>query len=302
MPKHPRLSGVFAAAVTPLTAQGDPDLDALPALLEFLADRGCHGVLVLGTTGEGPSFSVAERIEVIQAAVRIRETRPSLKLLAGTGCASLSDTVAVTRAAFDAGVDGTVTLPSFYYKGQKPAQVSEYFRRVIRQAVPSDGCFLFYHIPNVSGVPVPAETIDQLRKEFPRQVTGLKDSSASLDEARAFGERFGDLSVFSGTDSLFSKALAAGASGCITAMANVASPCLREVWDARLDGRPALEAQARLNAAREVQDHYPAAPALKAMLARRYGFPLWPVRPPLLPLDEAAAERFTAEMSAALGE
>jgi hypothetical protein len=59
------LSGVFAAAVTPLTPDLSPDLEALPPLLEFLADRGCHGALVLGTTGEGPSFTVAE--EILQA-------------------------------------------------------------------------------------------------------------------------------------------------------------------------------------------------------------------------------------------
>src|SRR5690348_10877630 len=87
------LEGVIAAAVTPLDANAAPDLAALPKLIDFLAGRGCHGVLVLGTTGEGPSFSVAERIAVIREAARYRtEAKPGLKILAGTGCANLADT------------------------------------------------------------------------------------------------------------------------------------------------------------------------------------------------------------------
>src|SRR4051812_33442546 len=92
-PLLPDLRGIYAAAVTPLESSGQPALGALPALLEHLASRGCHGALVLGTTGEGPSFSVAERKAVIREAVAYRDAaRRPFRILAGTGCASLSDT------------------------------------------------------------------------------------------------------------------------------------------------------------------------------------------------------------------
>src|SRR5260221_6697084 len=95
------LEGVFAAAVTPLDASAAPDLAALPTLIDFLAGRGCHGVLLLGTTGEGPSFSVRERIEVVREGLRYRAAAwPKLQVLPGTGCANLSDTIELTRAAF----------------------------------------------------------------------------------------------------------------------------------------------------------------------------------------------------------
>src|SRR4051812_5864862 len=100
-PQSNDLRGIYAAAVTPLDSAGRPAVDALPGLLEHLATRGCHGALLLGTTGEGPSFSIAERKAVIREAVAYRDaSRRPFKILAGTGCASLSDTIELTRAAF----------------------------------------------------------------------------------------------------------------------------------------------------------------------------------------------------------
>jgi len=90
--QHP-LAGVYAAAVTPLRVQPDPslDLEAVPVLLKFLASRGCHGIVLFGTTGEGPSFSPTEREMLMRSACEIRESMPGFRLLAGTGTPSLSE-------------------------------------------------------------------------------------------------------------------------------------------------------------------------------------------------------------------
>ena len=196
------LSGIFAAAVTPLTASGLPDLDALPALLDFLAGRGCHGVLVLGTTGEGPAFSVAERRTIIGAAVSYKDAgHKSLKILAGTGCASLTDTIELTRAAFDLGVDGVVTLPAFFYKGVEPEGLASYFGQIVQAAVPADGRLLLYHIPQTSGVGIPAAAVAALRERFPQQVYGMKDSQDDLPHLLATTQQFPGFRVFAGSDS-----------------------------------------------------------------------------------------------------
>ena len=87
-------NGVYAAVVTPYDATGEnPSAEQLAACLQQLADRGCHGALLAGTTGEGPSLSVAQRRSLFQAAV---EANSGLTLLAGTGAASLDDTVTLT--------------------------------------------------------------------------------------------------------------------------------------------------------------------------------------------------------------
>ena len=159
MTRHP-LTGVYAAALTPLreaSPKGDDhasnlDLEAVAPYLAFLASRGCHGALLFGTTGEGPSFSPAERGAVWQTAVRVREQFPNFKLLAGTGTPSLTETIELTRAAFDLGYDGVVTLPPYYFRKATDEGIFHWFRELIQKAVPADGYLLGYHFPTVAGI------------------------------------------------------------------------------------------------------------------------------------------------------
>ncbi len=282
------LTGVFAAAVTPLKPDFSLDLEGLSGLLDFLARRGCHGALLLGTTGEGPSFSTDERLAIFQTALKVRQIHPGFRLLAGTGTPSLTETLAITKAAFDLGMDGVVVLPPYYYRKVSDEGLFAWFTQVLRQAVPEGGALLGYNIPPVTGVPLSPDLLSRLKDAFPDRFAGLKDSSGDATFAQQLGERFGnELVVFTGNDRLFSLALDMKASGCITAMANVASPLLREVWDSFHAGQPAPEAQQRLNAARDVMERYPPAPPLlKALLAQKHGFPAWSVRPPLVPMPE----------------
>lgn len=279
---HP-LAGVYAAAVTPLTPNDTPDLEALPDLLTFLAERGAHGALILGTTGEGPSFSPQERLAIYRTATQVRQTHPNFRLLAGTGTPSWTETADLTRSAFDLGFDGVVVLPPYYIRTAPEDGLFTWFRRVITRAVPTDGYLLAYHIPQVSGVGVSLDLLARLKDAFPQRFAGLKDSTGDPQHARALGERFGDdLLALSGNDRLLTHALQHHAGGCITALANLHSPDLRRVWDTFQQGQPDAEAQARLDAARAELDSHPPAPVyLKRQLHRQHGFPLWPVRPPL---------------------
>jgi 4-hydroxy-tetrahydrodipicolinate synthase len=284
MESTPHLAGVFAAALTPLTQNHSPDYPSVPVFLKFLAERGCHGALLLGTTGEGPSFSGPEKLAILETALLVKQEYPDFKLLLGTGSPSLDETIQLTRAAFERGADGVVVLPPYYFRKAAEEGLLAWFSRVLENAVPDGGCFLAYHIPAVTGVPVSADLLARLKDAFPRRFQGLKDSSGDPEHTAMLGKRFGnDLLVFNGSDRLFSHALANGAAGCITAMANLYSPDLRQVWDAFQDGKPDPQVQARLDAARAVMDRFPpAAPLLKALLARRHAFPLWPVCPPLM--------------------
>ena len=293
-----RISGVFAASLTPLKSDFSPDLDALPGYLDFLAGRGCHGALLLGTTGEGPSFSPPQREEIYQAAARVREAHPDFTLLAGTGTPSLDETVALTRLAFELGFDGVVVLPPYYYRNATEEGLFRWYEHVIQQAVPAGGAFFGYHIPSVSGVPLSLSLLSRLKDAFPDRFYGIKDSSANADHARQLGERFGkDLAVLTGNDRLFTLALENGASGCITAPANLISPILRKIWDAYQAGNPDTAAQEQATSIREKMDRFqPFPPLLKALLAAHYNFPCWPVAPPLMPLSATVADIATADV------
>ncbi len=292
------LSGVFAAAVTPLGPDGAPDLDAIAPFLGFLAGRGCHGALLLGTTGEGPSFSPSERAAIYRAALAVRESYPEFRLLAGTGTPSLTETIELTRLAFDLGYDAVVTLPPYYFRAATEEGLFSWFRELIAAAVPSDGLLLGYHFPGVAGIGFTLPLLARLKDEFPQQFAGLKDSSHDRAFAQALGQRFGKvLAVFSGTDSDFSFALENQAAGCITAPANLISPWLRSVYDGFARHSEVLVAQASVSAQRHILEEYqPFPPTLKALLSRLHQKPRWAVRAPLVPISPAQEEKAAAEL------
>jgi len=294
------LRGVYAAALTPLKADFSPDLAAIPEYLTFLAQRGCHGALILGTTGEGPSFAAHERIAIFRAALPVRDQFPDFRLLAGTGTPSLEETATLTQGAFDLGFDGVVTLPPYYFRNATEEGLLAWFSEVIRRSVPAGEAFLGYHFPSASGIPLSTNLLSHLKDTFPRRFAGLKDSSGDPQHARRLGQIFGDeLLVLTGNDRLLSLALDSGASGCITAMASLRSPDLRAVWDAHQNSEDTAPAQERLNAARSVLDQYaPFAPTLKSLLPIFHDIPRWSVRPPLIPLTAELSRKAAAEFRA----
>jgi len=297
---HP-LAGVYAAAVTPLRERPDSslDLESVPLLMSFLASRGCHGMVLFGTTGEGPSFSPTEREALMRSARAHRELLPGFRLIAGTGTPSLSETIDLTRLAFDLGYDAVLVLPPYYFRKATDEGLFNWFSEVIKKAVPLKGYLLGYHFPNVAGIGFSIELLARLKDAFPAQFTGIKDSSHDLVLASSLGEKFGsDFVVLTGTDSYLQLAMQNKAAGCITAPANVISPDLREVWDLIQEGKDASEAQMRVTKKRDILDKYPPfPPTLKALLHRLHGLPRWSVKPPLEEMSDNMEEQLVNEMA-----
>ncbi|HZJ22499.1 MAG TPA: dihydrodipicolinate synthase family protein, partial [Anaerolineales bacterium] len=273
---HP-LAGVYAAAVTPLREiHGSTlDLESVPVLLNFLASRGCHGAVLFGTTGEGPSFSPSEREALMRAASAYRDELPGFRLIAGIGTPSLSETIELTKLAFDLGYDAALALPPYYFRNATDTGLFNWFSELINKAVPSDKYLLGYHFPRVAGIGFSIELLARLKDAFPTQFAGIKDSSHDAELARNLGEKFGyDMVALTGTDSYVQLAMQNKAAGCITAPANILSPDLRTVWDLMREGKDTSQAQARVTQQREILDKYPPfPPTLKAMLHRLYGLP-----------------------------
>src|SRR5215469_12529053 len=106
--------GIFAASLTPLTLDLMIDHAAFLRHCRWLLRHGCHGIALFGTTGEGPSFSLAERSEALERV--IAGGIPPAALMIGTGCSALGDTVELTRHAVELGCPGVLTLPPFFFK------------------------------------------------------------------------------------------------------------------------------------------------------------------------------------------
>ena len=304
---HP-LAGVYAAAVTPLRdaslngnrRESTLDLESVPILLKFLASRGCHGAVLFGTTGEGPSFSPSEREALMRAARDAREQLPGFRLIAGTGTPSLSETIELTKLAFDLGFEAALVVPPYYFRKATDDGLFDWFDELIHKAVPSDKYILGYHFPQVAGIGLSIELLARLKDAFPTQFAGIKDSSHDADLARNLGEKFGyDLAVLNGTDSYLQLAMQNKAAGCITAPANLISHDLSKVWDLMNAGGDATEAQERVSKQRHILEKYPFFPAtLKSLLHRLHGLPRWSVKPPLEDLSDELVQSAEAQMKA----
>jgi 4-hydroxy-tetrahydrodipicolinate synthase len=295
---HP-LAGVYAAAVTPLKLDSNLDLETVPVFLRFLAARGCHGALFFGTTGEGPSFSPKERETLLRSVRVYRQQLPGFRLLAGTGTPSLSETIDLTKLAFDIGYDGVVVLPPYYFRKATDEGLFKWFSELITKAVPANKYLLGYHIPSATGVGFSLDLIARLKDAFPTQFAGIKDSSHDEAYTAALGQRFGkDLLVLNGTDSHFHHALKNHAQGAITALANLFSEDLREIWDLYQQDKDPSEAQVRVTEKRHILEKYiPFPPTLKALLHRLHDMPHWTVKPPLEEMDVALIEQAIKELT-----
>lgn len=298
---HP-LAGVYAAAVTPIKPDSSLDLEAVPTLLRFLASRGCHGALIFGTTGEGPSFSPREREVLMRSARVYRQQLPGFKLLAGTGTPSLSESIELTKLAFELGYDGVVVLPPYYFRKATDEGLFNWFSELITKAVPADKYLLGYHIPVMTGISFSLDLLAQLKERFPAQFAGIKDSSHDENFAVELGKRFGnDLLVLNGTDSYFQHALKNHAQGAITAPANLISENLRQIWDLFQQGKDPSKIQEKVTEQRNLLERYsPIAPILKELLHKIHDLPRWSVRPPLEEADEKILAEVLAEFSATI--
>ena len=290
------LSGVIPAVATPLSEDDQPDLEMLQRHLHSLEEDGCSGVLLMGTTGEGPSFGLDERETIIREG---KSAAGSMKVLAGTGCASLTDTKHLTRRAFELGVDAVLVAPPLYYKDVSDAGLLAYYRRLIVEAVPEDGPVLLYHIPQMTHVPISLALLDDLAAQSDAPVAGIKDSSGDLTHLMALCEREPQLRVFTGNDSHFLSALQCGAAGCITAASNAFAPLAVAVFRVFNEGKDAAQLQDKLSEVREVLGAFqPFAASIKHLLAKRYGSKGWSVRPPLLPLTPRKQQELMQQLAA----
>ena len=276
--------GVIVAAVTPFTLDDRPDLNNLQLLIQTLYREGVDGILLLGTTGEGVSLSFEEQEAVIEAGMEVSR---DMIMMVGSGCASLPDTIRLTRRAFELGADAVVTVPPFYFKKFTNTGLFEYFRRVIDEAVPEGKHLFLYDIPQTTAIPIQYELVSRLLEYSESRLGGIKDSTGDLAHATEWCQKFPQLRIFVGTDKLLLPGMQAGAAGCITAGANLCAKLAVEVYRTYHQGRDASAIQTQLTAARTALEKYLPFPAtLKSILAMRYGTPGWNVRPPLIPLTE----------------
>ena len=288
------MSGVLTPVITPFDRDLSPDRNKLVKQCQWLLSQQV-GLAVFGTNSEANSLSVEEKIDLLDALID-GGIEPS-RLMPGTGCCSLADSVKLTAHALKLGCAGVLMLPPFYYKDVSDAGLFASYAEVIERVGASDLNIYLYHIPPVAQVGLSVDLIERLVVAYPDTVVGIKDSSGDWENTSRMLERQWDnFATFVGSETFLLANMRAGGAGCISATANVNPAAIRELY-ASWESEGADERQRSLDAVRSVVAEFPMIPALKSIVGHFSGDGTWgTVRPPLVPLADNAARELMEKL------
>jgi 4-hydroxy-tetrahydrodipicolinate synthase len=290
-----RISGVLSPVVTPFKADLSPDAEQFIRQCRWLLSQNV-GLAVFGTNSEANSLSTEEKIELLDRL--IAAGIDPARMMPGTGCCALTDSVRLTRHAVKLGCGGVLMLPPFYYKGVSDDGLFRSFAEVVERVGDAGLRVYLYHIPPVSNVPITLPLVERLLKAYPGVIAGAKDSSGDWNNTKAMLDRFAPagFDVFPGAETFLLAGMRHGGAGCISATANVNPAAIARLYDSWR--APDADAQQqRLDEIRGTFAKYPMIPALKAAVAHWSGIAEWAtVRPPLVALTPAQASALVSDL------
>jgi 4-hydroxy-tetrahydrodipicolinate synthase len=230
----------WVAASTPCDKNLNFDPELYKDVLAYLKQKGADGVVVLGTTGEFPSFSFAERKKIAETAFKHRN---GLNIIVSPGTSNFPETLELSQHAQDNGADGLLIVPPFYYKHPQLEGLTKYFSLIFEKlTIPIN----LYHIPFASGIPISLELMHSLEK-YPN-LAGIKDSRSDEDEYHKFVAEFPKLNMRTGTTTNLKYALDHGM-GAILAEGNNFTTQIAAVFAAKRAGKDIAEPLAKLETA-----------------------------------------------------
>jgi 4-hydroxy-tetrahydrodipicolinate synthase len=256
---EPIRAGVHVAAITPFTREGTIDAPYFVRLLAHFEAHGAQGVVVAGSTGEGPSLSAPEKAQLYELAV---QGRGRLQVIAGVLSCSLDETLYLARQAAKVGCDALMVAPPFYYPATLEGLVA-YYRAVLDASrLP----VILYNIPQRTRVKLTPALVDALVQH--PNLQGIKDSSGSVRSMRQFLKYAPRLRVWVGEEKLLLQCLQGGGAGTISGLANVYLPRMVALCHALSSrGRTARGLQTLVDAAADAIDAFPAPANFKYALA-----------------------------------
>src|SRR5438132_1391998 len=289
-----RIRGVLAPVAMPFKADLSPDSERFVAHCRWLLSQNC-GLAVFGTNSEANSMSAEERMTLLDALVAAG--MDSARMMPGTGCCSISETVELTAHAVNHGCAGVLMLPPFYYKNVGEEGLYRYFSEVVQRVGDTRLRIYLYHIPPVAVVGITTGLVERLLAAYPNAIAGMKDSSGDWNNTRMFLDAFVTASpartgfdVFVGSESFLLANMRNGGVGTISATANVNPAAVHKLYT-EFKNSDADQQQSKLNVVRQVfsSRKFPSMiGALKQAIAIYGEDPAWvKVRPPLVELTGA---------------
>ena len=214
-----KFEGTYVAMVTPFDNDGKIDEEGFRSNINFLIDKGVSGLVGAGTTGESATLSHDEHQRVIE--ILVDEVDGRVETIAGTGSNATLEAFSLTKFAYDAGVDAALLITPYYNKPQQHALVEHY--KFIAENV--DIPVIAYNVPSRTGINMDVETIVEIAKiegiDAIKEASGSVDKVSDLYKALSHENLEDDFSILSGEDSLTLPLMAVGATGVISASANI---------------------------------------------------------------------------------
>ena len=216
-----KIQGIYAASLTIFNQDLSLNVVKTISHADYLIANGCHGVVLLGSTGQSQLVSISEKIKLINS---IPQSKNSDKFIIGTGSNSLGDTINLIKTSMSLNLNHFLIMPpAYYYYTDK--NVIEYFSKIIESV--SECKIILYNFEKLSGYKFSLNCVEELKIKYPDQIVGIKDSTYNIYDRY----KKNDMSIFVGSEEKLLSGLKAGCHGAITATCNVTSKIARKVFD-----------------------------------------------------------------------
>ena len=215
------INGIYAATLSILDADLGLDIRKTIVHAEKVIDKGCHGVVFFGSTGQSQLISLSDKINLIN---NLSTNSYKENFIIGTGLNSLSDTISLMKISMSLGFIKFLIMPPAYYK-YDDQDVFNFYSNIIK--VIPDSKIILYNFEKLSGYKFSEKIVYKLVENFPDQIIGVKDSSYNLFEKL----KINNFSLMPGSESKLLKGLDLGCSGIITATTNATASLARNVYE-----------------------------------------------------------------------
>jgi 4-hydroxy-tetrahydrodipicolinate synthase len=287
--------GLSCALATPFLANGNIDYARMTQHAQNCLGEGCGSVTVFGTTGEGASFGLSERVSTI-AALKDAGVDARRAIIGGVASASQDDALDQTAILIDADCRAVLFAPPFYFKGVSDEGLFAWFAELFEKLGSRARDIILYNIPSVTAVTLSVSLIGRLRAAFPEVIVGVKDSSGNWAYTQELLAAHADLVILIGDERHLAHGVRLGAQGAISGLANIIAPRLLPLVREGRDDAGIVQLVDELL-------KYPVIPAVKSLIAHKTNDKDWRrARPPLLPLTQTDHALLTNAYSAIFTE
>ena len=249
--------GIYAAGLSVINKDYSLNVEETVKHAERIIKNGCHGVFFFGSTGQSQLISITEKKELVSS---IATHRLKKQFFLGTGCNSFRENLDLIKYSMEFGFNTFLLMPPAYYKGNTNEGVYEFYKSIINRAPKIK--IILYNFEKLSGFLFNMDIVKKLKKDFPKNIIGCKDSSYNLYKDL----KIKDFLIFPGSEAKLQKALEQGCSGSISATLNVTHFLARKVFD-DYEKKQSQTAGQKLISVREVFDNYNLISSLHSFLS-----------------------------------